>query len=268
MLTFLITLSLVLSSFASQCKRVASLSVSLSGPATNVTSIGDLKFTATVTNTGQDLEVTVSLEDIVDSALWLYLLDNRLLSIMSYRPSLTLRQLVWGRSYLCLLRPSRRPVQRLDSQMLRVLIMFPCPPATWTCTSLVRVLEKQGLPVLDARAVDICASSYQKSFVFASYIEAKSLASIASSYISTNGANSLYTAYYGSHIDVHNSQGVQQRCKRSIPLKDLSCTDTFRACSSGVIAYTVISATTIYFCSLFFSEVLSTDLSWNECCVS
>ncbi|PBK61723.1 hypothetical protein ARMSODRAFT_1062717 [Armillaria solidipes] len=88
MFTSLITLSLVLSGFASPYKRATSLSVSLSGPATNVTSIDDLKFT--VTRDGETrslgsrwvvyvsfisghrftsfLQLTVSLEDIDDSA--------------------------------------------------------------------------------------------------------------------------------------------------------------------------------------------------------
>ncbi|KAJ7121859.1 hypothetical protein C8R43DRAFT_850816, partial [Mycena crocata] len=38
------------------------------------------------------------------------------------------------------------------------------------------------------------------------------------------------------------------------------CVDSFEACPSGVIAYTVISTTNIYFCSFFFSEIPSTSL--------
>ncbi len=36
--------------------------------------------------------------------------------------------------------------------------------------------------------------------IYFTYTEAKSLASIASSYIATNGANSLYTTYYGTTL--------------------------------------------------------------------
>ncbi|KAK0222396.1 hypothetical protein IW262DRAFT_1271318 [Armillaria fumosa] len=121
-------------------------------------------------------------------------------------------------------------------------------------------LAKRDLPLLDARAVDMCTSGSQKSFIDASYTEAKSLASIASSYIATNGANSLHTAYYGA-TSTSTIRGVFNNvASKSSRSRTLSCTDTFRACSSGVIAYTVISTTNVYFCSPFFSEVPSTNL--------
>lgn len=71
MLTPLITFSLVPSGFASLYKRVTSLSVSLSGLATNVTSIDDLRFAATVSNTGSEpariLKYGTMLDDILPS---------------------------------------------------------------------------------------------------------------------------------------------------------------------------------------------------------
>ncbi|KAK7042021.1 hypothetical protein R3P38DRAFT_3178594 [Favolaschia claudopus] len=42
--------------------------------------------------------------------------------------------------------------------------------------------------------------------------------------------------------------------------RTLSCVDTFNACSSGVIAYTVIATTNIYYCSIFFNEVATSNL--------
>jgi deuterolysin len=40
----------------------------------------------------------------------------------------------------------------------------------------------------------------------------------------------------------------------------LNCNDPYGACSGGVIAYTVIATTNIYFCNIFFNEVPSTSL--------
>jgi deuterolysin len=40
----------------------------------------------------------------------------------------------------------------------------------------------------------------------------------------------------------------------------LSCTDPYRACGGGVIAYTVTDTTNIYYCSIFFNEVAHSRL--------
>ncbi|KAK0479358.1 hypothetical protein EDD18DRAFT_1337437 [Armillaria luteobubalina] len=68
------------------------------------------------------------------------------------------------------------------------------------------------------------------------YTEAKSLASIASSYIATNGANSLYTAYYGA-----------------------TSTSTIRGVFNNVASESS-SSRTYTFVALFFSEVPGTNL--------
>ncbi len=72
---------------------------------------------------------------------------------------------------------------------------------------------------IDKRATPVCSDSTKKAFITSrfvtfvspfsysnliwmfpifSYSEAKSLASLSSSYISSNGKNSLYTAYWGA----------------------------------------------------------------------
>ncbi|TRM67310.1 hypothetical protein BD626DRAFT_387284, partial [Schizophyllum amplum] len=40
----------------------------------------------------------------------------------------------------------------------------------------------------------------------------------------------------------------------------LNCNDETKACSNGVIAYTIISTTNIYFCNISFDEVEMTEL--------
>ncbi len=54
MFTSLVVLGFAAATFASPFKRFDGLVVSLSGPATNVSSVDDLKFTASVANTGTD----------------------------------------------------------------------------------------------------------------------------------------------------------------------------------------------------------------------
>ena len=54
MLASLLTFALAGVALAGPLKRFDGLTVSVAGPATNVSSIADLKFTASVTNTGAD----------------------------------------------------------------------------------------------------------------------------------------------------------------------------------------------------------------------
>ncbi|KAL1715049.1 hypothetical protein EV715DRAFT_208304 [Schizophyllum commune] len=50
--------------------------------------------------------------------------------------------------------------------------------------------------------------------------------------------------------------------------RTLSCTDTYGACSNGVIAYTVIATTNVYFCPIFFQEVPQTYLCTGQTSVA
>jgi len=40
----------------------------------------------------------------------------------------------------------------------------------------------------------------------------------------------------------------------------LNCSDEYDACDGGVIAYTLIATTNIYFCDIFYDEVETTEL--------
>ncbi|KAJ7826151.1 hypothetical protein B0H13DRAFT_2374544 [Mycena leptocephala] len=85
------------------------------------------------------------------------------------------------------------------------------------------------------------------------YSEGKTLASVASSYVTSRGASdSLYRAYFGATANspsILNTVAAENSASRI-----LSCVDSFGACTSGVILYT------IYYCSLFFSEVPAANL--------
>ncbi|KAK0441495.1 uncharacterized protein EV420DRAFT_1215315, partial [Desarmillaria tabescens] len=65
----LITLSVAPSGFVSQYKRDGGLTISLSGPVTNVTTVDDLNFTATVANTGSESVKILKCGKILDNIL-------------------------------------------------------------------------------------------------------------------------------------------------------------------------------------------------------
>ncbi|KAK0236916.1 hypothetical protein EDD85DRAFT_790631 [Armillaria nabsnona] len=69
MLTSFTTLAFALSALSSPYKRDTILSVSLSGPSTNVTSVDDLKFTATVANAGSESVKILKHRTILDDML-------------------------------------------------------------------------------------------------------------------------------------------------------------------------------------------------------
>ncbi|KAK0436119.1 Metalloprotease, partial [Armillaria borealis] len=289
-----ITLSLALSGFASPYKRATSLSVSLSGPATNVTIIDDLRFTAIVSNTGSQpariLKYGTILADILPTRSFTVTKDGETVPLTGIKLTVSLEDI--DDSVFAVIPPGQTitvnhvlstlfdfasagpgtstfmPVTSFQtaSPMARLTNAASLDHVSVSSSSVdVHIsgdLAKRDLPVLDARAVDIYTSSSQKSFIDASYTEAKSLAYIGSSYIATNGTNSLYTAYYGATSTstirgvFNNVTGEPSRSRA------LSCTDTFRAGSSAVIAYTVISTTNVCIFPYAFNgrEVSSTNL--------
>ncbi|KAL9713223.1 hypothetical protein Ac2012v2_004464 [Leucoagaricus gongylophorus] len=122
-------------------------------------------------------------------------------------------------------------------------------------------LAKRELPKVNKRAVDICTDSSRRSFIDASYSEAKTLAQISSSYVSSRGASdSLFRAYFKTNAATSVTRILNNVANENSGSRTLSCIDSFGACSSGVIAYTVISTTNIYYCSLFFAEVATNRL--------
>ncbi|KAG6814753.1 hypothetical protein H0H87_007610, partial [Tephrocybe sp. NHM501043] len=98
-------------------------------------------------------------------------------------------------------------------------------------------LSKRDLKV-NKRATDICTTSTQKSFIDASYTEGKALASGAVSYISTNGANSLYTSYFGATAtsrvtSVLNAVANENSSSRTIFFNEVASTSL---CSGTTVA--------------------------------
>ena len=105
-------------------------------------------------------------------------------------------------------------------------------------------VARRDLESKSKRAVVQCSNTSQASFISSSYSEAKALARVASSYITSNGASSLYTAYYGTSSQ-STVAGRFNAVANESGSRTYSCTDTYGVCGGGVIAYTVIATTNV-----------------------
>uniref|UniRef100_A0A0W0FW62 Neutral protease 2 n=1 Tax=Moniliophthora roreri TaxID=221103 RepID=A0A0W0FW62_MONRR len=101
----------------------------------------------------------------------------------------------------------------------------------------------------------------QASFIESSYTESKELASLASGYVSSNGAeDELFQAYFGGN-DVSSVTGVLDKVtNEDDSSRTLSCVDEHDVCDGNVIAYTLVATTDIYYCDIFFDEVATDAL--------
>jgi len=116
-------------------------------------------------------------------------------------------------------------------------------------------VSKRELNV-EKRASVSCSNPSQSSFISASYSEGKSLAAQAASYISSRGAgDSIYRAYFGSNPTSSVISKLTAVANENSSSRTLSCSDPFNVCGGGVIAYTLIATTNIYYCSIFYNEV-------------
>jgi deuterolysin len=106
-------------------------------------------------------------------------------------------------------------------------------------------VTKRELRVHAKRARVVCSNSSQSSAISASYTEGKSLAAVAANYISSNGASTLFRAYFGSSSTTTIRSRFTSVANENSSTRTLSCSDPYGACSGGVIAYTLISSTNI-----------------------
>ncbi|KAJ8519700.1 hypothetical protein ONZ45_g3414 [Pleurotus djamor] len=276
----LITLGLAGAAIASPFKRSGGLSVKLSSPSNTVDSIDALKLVAEVTNTGaEDVKVfkygTV-LDDKLPTRAFTVTKDGSAVSFTGIKIQVSLAD-ADDSAYTVI--PAGKtvtvshPVAPLYDFASVGAGTFSFEPVTTfqvagaaervasiddltsveASVSAVNVevtsdVSKRDLPELNKRAVDICTTSSRKSFIDASYTEAKSLASIASS------------AYFGATATSRVTSILNAVANENSGSRTLSCTDSLGACSSGVIAYTATATTNIYFCSIFFNEVSTSSL--------
>ncbi|KAK0196181.1 Metalloprotease [Armillaria mellea] len=297
MLTSLITLALALSTFASpHLKRDASLSVSLSGPASNVTSIDDLKFTATVANTGSEsmkiLKYGTILDDMLPTQSFTVTKGGETVNFTGIKISVSLKDT--DDSVFAVIPPGQSVTAEHD---LSALFDFASAgPGTFTFTPMTsfyiispeaRVtdgatldkvsvssssvdvnisgdLAKRDLfPVLNTRAVDICTNRTKAQIIDASYIGGKSLASSASSYIASNGSDSLYTSYFGTTPTATVRTVFNNVANEASNTRTMDCTDPLHVCMSGAVAYTAIPPSDIFFCESFYSYGPTSSLCLN-----
>ncbi|KAI0818708.1 Metalloprotease [Irpex lacteus] len=124
-------------------------------------------------------------------------------------------------------------------------------------------VAKRELKV-NKRAVNICTNSSEASFISSAYSEGKSLASIASSYVASNGANSLFKLYFGNSSTTTVRNVLNNVANENASNRTLDCSDPHDQCDGNVVAYTWHSGSTgrsdIYFCSIFYRQVTTSKL--------
>ncbi|KAK7436844.1 hypothetical protein VKT23_014486 [Stygiomarasmius scandens] len=287
-----VALVLASTAAAGPLKRYNGLSVSLAGPAADVSSLDELKFSASVTNNGaEDIKVlkygtildselptrsftvtkegaevaftgirlSVSLEDADDTAFAVIpagetvTVTHDVSSVFDFASA--------GAGSFTFEPVQTFQIAGAEAEVKSIVQMdkVAASSAPSVTVNISGDLAKRELP-LNKRATNICNSASQRSFIDASYTEAKQLASIASSYIGSNGANSLYTSYYKTNPTSTIRSVFNAVANENSNSRTLSCVDSFNACSSGVIAYTLIATTNIYYCSIFFNEVATSRL--------
>ncbi|RDB23883.1 Penicillolysin [Hypsizygus marmoreus] len=271
-------------------KRFDGLTVEVSGPSASVSSIDDLKFTASVKNTGSEsvkiLKYGTILDDKLPTKSFVVMKDGAAVPFTGIKLSVSLTDIddtafttipagesvTVTHEVASLYDFASAGVGKFSFEPITTFQIQGTEKATTPNFAKLQAtsnkvdvqitgdLAKRELPQLNKRAVDICTTSSRKSFIDASYTEGKALASGAVSYINSNGASSLYRAYFGAISTSRVTSILNAVASENSGSRTLSCTDSFGACSSGVIAYTVISTTNIYFCSIFFNEVPSSGL--------
>jgi deuterolysin len=287
-----ILLGLAGTAFASPARRASGISVDVAGPSSAVTSLNDLKITAKITNSGSEtvrflkygtildeklptksfkvtkdgeavpftgIKLSVDLNEVDDSA-FATIPAGQTVTVEHDVASLYDFAAVGAGTY------TFEPVTTFQMQGVEESVAAHKASFAKVTTSTNKVevqiagdLAKREL-TLDKRARDICTDSSKKSFIDSSYTEGKALASGAVSYISSHGSDTLYKAYFGATATSRVSSVLSAVANENSSSRTLSCTDTYGACSSGVIAYTVIATTNVYFCSIFFNEKANSAL--------
>ncbi|KAK0189988.1 hypothetical protein F5146DRAFT_647057 [Armillaria mellea] len=270
--------------FARPYKRSDGLTVDISGPGSRVSSIEDLRFTATVTNTNAGDVRVLKYGTVLDG------LPSRSFSVTKDGvpvdfTGVKLNVAVSDSAYTTI--PSGENVtvehnvaglydfasagkgtfvfepitdfrvvgadERVASQLSAVKAIAEVIEVEVTSEVTKRSLK---------RSTDVCANETLSGFINASYVEAKELASISLDYISTlgNSTNNTMTAYFGTNPAQNVTDKLQLVADENDPSRTLNCLDEYGVCDGNVIAYTVIDTTDIYFCGIFFDEVPATDL--------
>uniref|UniRef100_A0A0W0FLS9 Methionine aminopeptidase n=1 Tax=Moniliophthora roreri TaxID=221103 RepID=A0A0W0FLS9_MONRR len=279
------------SALATPFKRFDGLSVKVTGPSSSVGSIEDLKFTAEVTNTGAEAVKVLKYNTILDNLptrSFTVKKDGEVVPFTGIKLTVSLEnneeafttiesgQTVTVEHEVADLFDfatagagtfSFEP--RTDLKVAGVEEEAANPDALSKVTLASQPIEvtvtgeisaNKELRKNEKRAVVSCSNTSQRSFIDSSYTEAKALARTAASYVTSRGASdSLFQAYYKTN-SASSIANVFNAVASESGSRPLSCSDPYGVCTGGVIAYTVISTTNIYFCSIFYNEVTTSRL--------
>ncbi|KAF5352307.1 hypothetical protein D9758_011964 [Tetrapyrgos nigripes] len=273
-------------------KRTSNLSVNVAAPSTDVTLLDNLKLTASVTNNGLEsvkilkygtilddglptqsfgvtkegaevpftgIRVQVSLTDADDSA-YVVIPAGETVTVSHDVSSLFDFESAGAGAFTF----EPRTNFQIAAESEEVAAAFIEHDAIQVTANKVDIhlsgeLSKRELK-LNKRTRDTCTNASQKSFIDAAYSEARTLASRAASYISSNGADSLFTSYYKTTSTTTVRNVFTNVANENSSTRTLGCADTLGACTSGVIAYTIVSNTNMVVCSIFFNEVADSNL--------
>ncbi|EIW62196.1 Metalloprotease [Trametes versicolor FP-101664 SS1] len=273
-------------SLATPAKRAPALEVSLTAPA-NVNSIDDIKVTAAVTNTGsEDLKVlkygtvldseiptrsfTVSRDGVtadftgVKLQLDIDSLDDSAFTVIPAGETILVEHQVASLYNFEKLGAGAFEFEPVTT--FQVIEADAEPRAFKVAAQKVKVnveqdVAKREIAVAhEKRARVSCSDSSRNSFIASSFSEGRSLASIASSYVSSNGADTLFRSYFGTTSTSTVRSVLSAVANENSSSRTLNCVDPYGYCTSGVIAYTLTATTNVYFCSLFFQEVPNSRL--------
>ncbi|KAL0581664.1 hypothetical protein V5O48_000365 [Marasmius crinis-equi] len=287
-----VALVLAGAALAGPMKRDGALTVELSGPS-NAASVDELKFSATVKNSGSEAVKILKYNTILDALptrSFKVTKDGEEVPFTGIKAFIDL-EIAGDNAYTVI--PAGESVtsssyslpgavgslfdfatagagnfkfepltnfQVVGSENVAALVEAETPEVDSNAVEVsVSKVEKHEL--IDKRARTTCSNSSQLSFLNSAYSEAKSMAAAAANYISSNGANSLFTAYFKTNSATTIRGVFTNVANENSSTRTLSCTDALGACSAGVIAYTATSTTNVYVCSIFFQE-----LSQNALC--
>ncbi|ESK82326.1 neutral protease 2 [Moniliophthora roreri MCA 2997] len=128
-------------------------------------------------------------------------------------------------------------------------------------------LEKREMA---KRATNTCNDPAKKAFIDAAHFEGQALAAAAAKYINDNRQNSLFRSYFKNNDPAAVENKLTLAATENDPNRTLDCNDPYNYCAShpNVIAFTVIADTNIFFCPIFFDEVPQNDLCTGATSVS
>ncbi|KAI0773565.1 Metalloprotease [Fomes fomentarius] len=274
-------------SFATPAKRTPALEISLTAP-TEVHSIDDIKLTAAVTNTGSEAVKVLKYGTVLDNQFptrsFFVSKDGIAANFTGIKLQLDLEALD-DSAYVTLpagetvvIEHDVAPLFNFEALGTGTFEFEPVtdfqyieadakPNAYQVSAKKVKVnvkgdVMKRELKALEKRSRVSCSNSSQSSFISSSYSEGQSLASIAANYISSRGADSLFTSYFGTGSTTTVRNVFTAVANENSSSRTLNCADPYSVCGNGVIAYTAITSTSsnIYYCSIFYNEVASSRL--------